>query len=76
MDDDVQVVGGHCRSHQISKVAQVYRKKYVPYTECVQQENTNNTCVHVSTHPKLKLDNHGKKKIARVESQFSLTKQG
>ncbi|ERE73651.1 60S ribosomal protein L26-like protein [Cricetulus griseus] len=32
-DDEVQVVQGHYKSQQIGKVVQVYRKKYVIYTE-------------------------------------------
>ncbi|CAO2602699.1 60S ribosomal protein L26 (Fragment) [Lemmus lemmus] len=32
-DDEVQVVRGHYKGQQIGKVVQVYRKKYVIYSE-------------------------------------------
>ena len=34
-DDEVEVVQGHYKGLQASKVVQVYRKKYVIYTEQV-----------------------------------------
>ncbi|ELK36392.1 60S ribosomal protein L26 [Myotis davidii] len=42
-DDEVQVVRGHYKGQQIGKVVQVYRKKYVIYTERVQREKANGT---------------------------------
>ncbi|XP_004862800.1 60S ribosomal protein L26 [Heterocephalus glaber] len=49
-DDEVQVVRGHYKGQQIGKVVQVYRKKYVIYTERVQREKANGTTVHVGIH--------------------------
>ncbi|VFV26499.1 ribosomal protein l26 [Lynx pardinus] len=50
-DDEVHVVRGHYRGQQIGKVVQVYRKKYVIYTERVQREKANGTTGHVGIHP-------------------------
>ncbi|XP_040324499.1 60S ribosomal protein L26-like [Herpailurus yagouaroundi] len=67
-DDEVHVVRGHYRGQQIGKVVQVYRKKYVIYTERVQREKANGTTGHVGIHPSKvvittpKLDK-GRKKI-------------
>uniref|UniRef100_F7G0G0 KOW domain-containing protein n=1 Tax=Monodelphis domestica TaxID=13616 RepID=F7G0G0_MONDO len=66
-DDEVQVVRGHYKGQQIGKVVQVYRKKYVIYTERDQCEKANGTTVHVGIHPskvvitRLKLDKDHKK---------------
>lgn len=37
-DKEVQVVWGHYQGQQIGKVAHIYRKKYIIYTEWIQQE--------------------------------------
>nr|XP_012804181.1 60S ribosomal protein L26-like [Jaculus jaculus] len=66
-NDEVHVVRGHYKGHQIGKVVQVYRKKYVIFNEQVQREKANGTTVHVSIHPskvvitRLKLDKGCKK---------------
>ncbi|XP_053455887.1 60S ribosomal protein L26-like [Nycticebus coucang] len=66
-DDEVQVVRGHYKGQQSGKAVQVYRKKYVIYTERVQPEKANGTTVHVGIHPskvvitRIKLDKDRKK---------------
>uniref|UniRef100_A0A0D9S1X3 KOW domain-containing protein n=1 Tax=Chlorocebus sabaeus TaxID=60711 RepID=A0A0D9S1X3_CHLSB len=66
-DDEVQVVRGHYKGQQLGKAVQVYRKKYVIYTEQVQWEKANGTTVHVGIHAskvvitRLKLDKDCKK---------------
>ncbi|ELK36628.1 60S ribosomal protein L26 [Myotis davidii] len=50
-DDEVQVVRGHYKGQQIGKVVQVYRQKYVIYTERVQREKAKGTTVHMGIHP-------------------------
>nr|XP_020845811.1 60S ribosomal protein L26-like [Phascolarctos cinereus] len=61
-DDEVQVVRTHYKGQQIGMVVQVYRKKYIIYIECVQNEKAKGTTVHVGIHPskvvitRLKLD--------------------
>ncbi|ELW56016.1 60S ribosomal protein L26 [Tupaia chinensis] len=50
-EDEVQVVRGHYKGQHIGKVVQVYRKKYVTYTERVQWEKANGTAVHVGIRP-------------------------
>ncbi|EGV92149.1 60S ribosomal protein L26-like 1 [Cricetulus griseus] len=70
-DDEVQVVGGYYKGQQNGKVVQVYRKKYVIYTERVQQGKANGTKVHVGIHPgkvvitRLKLNKDHKKILER-----------
>ncbi|XP_008145827.2 60S ribosomal protein L26-like 1 [Eptesicus fuscus] len=73
-DREVQVVRGHYKGQQNSKVVQVYRKKYVIYTERVQREKANGTAVHVGIHPskvvltRPKLDKD-RKKILKAKSR-------
>ncbi|XP_028621742.1 60S ribosomal protein L26-like [Grammomys surdaster] len=70
-DDDVQVVPGHYKGQQMGQVVQVYRKKYVIYTERVQRKKANGTTVHVGIHPskvvitRLKLDKDREKILER-----------
>ncbi|KAL0616123.1 60S ribosomal protein L26 [Plecturocebus cupreus] len=80
-DDEVQVVGGHYKGQQIGKVVQVYRKKYVIYTELVQRERANGTTVHVGMHPskvvitRLKLDKDRKKILERKAKSCQVGKE-
>ncbi|XP_036060123.1 60S ribosomal protein L26-like [Onychomys torridus] len=66
------------KGQQIGTVVQMYRKKYVIYTEQIHQGKANGTTVHVHIHPKkaaitrLKLDK-GHKKI--LESQVSTARK-
>ncbi|KAK1343558.1 hypothetical protein QTO34_016338 [Cnephaeus nilssonii] len=68
-DHEVQVVRGHYKGQQNSKVVQVCRKKYVIYIERVQREKANGTTVHVGIHPskvvitRLKLDKDREKML-------------
>ncbi|KAK2505678.1 hypothetical protein MC885_014747 [Smutsia gigantea] len=48
--DEVQVVRGHYKGQRISKVVQVYRKKYVIFLERVLHEKAEGTAVHVGIH--------------------------
>ena len=46
-----EVVQGHNKRQQTGEAVQVYGKKYVIYTERVQQEKVNGRTVHVGIHP-------------------------
>ena len=46
-----QVVRGHFKGHQVGKVVQVYRKKFVIYIERIQRDKTNGASVYVGIHP-------------------------
>merc|ERR1712098_705570 len=67
-DDEVQVVRGQYKGHQIGKVVQCYRKKFVVYIERIQREKASGATVYVGIHPskvcivKLKMDK-GRKEI-------------
>lgn len=62
------MVRGHYKGQQISKVVQVYRRKYVI---CIEREKANGMTVHVGIHPRkvvinrLKLDKVRKKILLR-----------
>nr|XP_033815977.1 60S ribosomal protein L26-like [Geotrypetes seraphini] len=77
-DDEVQVVRGHYKGQQISKVVQVYRKKYVIYIERVQKANGTTVCVGI--HPskvitRLKLDKDRKKILERKAKSHQVGKE-
>ena len=80
-DDEVQVVWGHYKGQQIGKIVQVYRKKYVIYTEWVQQEKANGTTVHMGIHPskvvitRLTLDKDHKKILKGKAKSLQVGKQ-
>lgn len=70
-DDEVRVVRGHFKGNQISKIIQVYRKKFVIYIDKVQRENANGKSVHVGIHPsnceiaRLKMDHDRRATLER-----------
>uniref|UniRef100_A0A2K5XP42 KOW domain-containing protein n=1 Tax=Mandrillus leucophaeus TaxID=9568 RepID=A0A2K5XP42_MANLE len=80
-DDEFQLVRGHYKGQQIGNVVQVYRKKYVIYTEWVQQGKANGTTVHVGIHPskvvitRLKLDKDRKKILERKAKSLQVGKE-
>uniref|UniRef100_A0A8C0H5J3 Ribosomal protein L26 n=1 Tax=Chelonoidis abingdonii TaxID=106734 RepID=A0A8C0H5J3_CHEAB len=75
------VVRGHYKGHQIGKVVQVYRKKFIIYIERVQREKANGTTVHVGIHPskvvitRLKLDKDRKKILERKAKSCQVGKE-
>lgn len=64
--DEIQAVQGYYKGEQMGKAVQVYRKKYVIYTERIYKK-AKGTTVHVGTQPnkmvitRLKLDKDCKK---------------
>ncbi|XP_007961501.1 large ribosomal subunit protein uL24-like [Chlorocebus sabaeus] len=80
-DDEFQVVRGHYKGQQIGNVVQVYRKRYVIYTEWVQRGKANGTTVHVGIHPskvvitRLKLDKDRKKILGRKAKSLQVGKE-
>ena len=80
-DDGVQVVQGHYKGQQTGKAVQVYREKYVIYTERVQREKADGTTVHVGIHPskvvitRLKLDKDRKKILERKAKSRQVGKE-
>ena len=64
-----------------SKLAKVYRKKYVIYTERVQREKANGTTVRAGTHPskvvitRLKLDKDRKETLERKATSRQVGKE-
>ena len=80
-DDGVQVVRGHYKGQQTGKAVQVYREKYVIYTERVQREKADGTTVHVGIRPskvvitRLKLDKDRKKILERKAKSRQVGKE-
>lgn len=72
-----QVVRGHYKGHQVGKVVQVYRKKFVIYIERIQREKANGASVHVGIDAsKVKYTNvhtfiQRKNKFQRTKSDLS-----
>uniref|UniRef100_A0A8C3YCZ3 60S ribosomal protein L26 n=1 Tax=Catagonus wagneri TaxID=51154 RepID=A0A8C3YCZ3_9CETA len=79
--NEVQVVRGHYKGQQTGKAAQVYRKKYVIYTERVQREKANGTTVRVGIHASkvviiaLKLDKDHKNILERKAKSRQVGKE-
>merc|ERR1711976_906624 len=70
-EDEISVVRGHYKSSLVSKVLQVYRKKYVIHVDRISREKANGSSVHVGIHPskvvimKLKMDKDRKRLLER-----------
>lgn len=66
-DHEVQFMWGHHKGQHIGKAVQVYRMKYIIYTEWVPWEEVNGTTLHLGIHPsnvvstRIKLDRDDKK---------------
>uniref|UniRef100_A0A0A9WV37 60S ribosomal protein L26 n=1 Tax=Lygus hesperus TaxID=30085 RepID=A0A0A9WV37_LYGHE len=75
--DEVMIVRGHYKSQQLSKIMQVFRKKFVVMLERVEREKANGAMVPVGIHPsnlvigKLKINDDRKKILNRRCSQKS-----
>ncbi|ELW49503.1 60S ribosomal protein L26 [Tupaia chinensis] len=80
-NNGVQVVRGHYEGQEIGKAVQVYRKKYVIYTERVQWEKASGTTVHVGIPPskvvitRLKLNKDHKKILQQKAKSLQVGKE-
>ncbi|KAF6209891.1 hypothetical protein GE061_015645 [Apolygus lucorum] len=69
--DEVMIVRGHHKSQQLSKILQVFRKKFVVMLERVEREKANGAMIPVGIHPsnlvigKLKINEDRKKILDR-----------
>jgi large subunit ribosomal protein L26e len=77
-----QVVRGHYKGHQVGKVVQVYRKKFVIYIERIQREKANGASVHVGIDAskvvivKLKIDKDRKRILERKARSRQVADKG